>query len=99
MVRQHEERRVLIELGKDFAEYLIDLLIKFFERASILRGGCGVVGWVLGVGQPPQHVRIEIEAGKIEEKQAIVKLRELYVESPPVFGENSARLLQIFVII
>ncbi len=62
-------------------------------------GLCGVVCGTLGVRQPPEHVGVEIEAGKIKEEQTIVKLRKLGVEGPAMLGQHGMGLLQIFLIV
>jgi hypothetical protein len=99
VIGQHEQRRIAVDLRQHLAEHLIDLLVKFFERCSVLSGERGVVRGTLRIGQPPHHVRVQIEARKIKEEQALVKFWELGIERPPMFGEHGVRLFQIFFIV
>src|SRR5229473_6053376 len=53
---------------------------------------------MLRINQPPEHVRVEVKAGKVKEEQAGLKLGKLGVENLAVLGQNHACLLQIFLI-
>src|SRR5258708_7507519 len=54
---------------------------------------------MLRVQQPPEHVRIKIEARKIKEEQAALELGKLFVKNPSMLSQNGARLLQIFLVV
>ena len=99
MVGKHEQSRVVVDLRHHFAEHLIDLLVKLLQCRPVLSGKRGVVRRMLRIGETPHHVRVQIEAGKIEEEQAIVKFRELDIERAPVFGKHGVGLLQIFFVV
>ena len=82
-----------------FAQDLVDLLIKLGQRRTIVGRKRGVVFRMLRIYQPPQHVRIKIEAGKIKEEHAGTEFGKLGVENLAMFRQHGSRLLQIFLIV
>src|ERR1700758_269436 len=54
---------------------------------------------MLRVHQPPEHVRVQVEAGEIEKEHAVTELGKLGVENPPMLGEYCSCLLQVFPVI
>ena len=99
MVREHQHGGVIVQRAADFAQHLIDLLIKLGQRRTVLGGQRSVVFRMLRIDQPPEHVRIQIEAGKIKEEQAGVEFGKLGVENLAMFRQHCARLLQIFLVV
>ena len=54
---------------------------------------------MLRVDQAPQHVRIEVEAGKIKEEHAGAELGKLGIENPAMLRQHGAGLLQKFFVV
>ena len=88
MVRKNQQRRIVVDLRHDLAEHLINLLVKLLQRRPVLSGERGVIRRTLRIGQTPHHVRIQIKAGEIKEKQTIVKLRKFSIERAPMLCQH-----------
>src|SRR5262249_1133408 len=87
VVRQNEQRCVIVNLWQHFSEHLIDLLIEFRNGCSVLRSKRWVVTRVFPVVQQPHHMRSKIKAGEIKEENALVELSDLGVENAPMLCE------------
>src|SRR5207248_10209478 len=99
VIGQNQQSRVLIQLGQNLAEHLVHLLVELLENGTILRGKSCVVCGMLGVNQPPQHVRVQIAAGEVKEEDTFLKFGELQIEDAAMFGQHRSRLLEKFVVI
>src|SRR5438876_12197724 len=54
---------------------------------------------MLGVNQPPQHVRVEVETGKVKEEDTFLKFGKLQIKNASMLGQYGSRLLQKFLVI
>src|SRR5438067_4606128 len=99
VIGQNQQSRVLIQLGQNLAEHLVHLLVELLENGTILRGKSCVVCGMLGVNQPPQHVRVQIEAGEVKEEDTFLKFGELQIEDAAMFGQHRSLLLEKFLVI
>ena len=77
-----------IHLGKLVLVFLID----DGERTNAGRDR------VLVVGVPPEHVRLQVAAGKVEEQQSVVVVVERVVEQGQAFFQDHVGLLKEFVV-
>src|SRR5438874_5523865 len=99
VIRQNQQSCVLIQLGKNLAEHLVHLLVELLENGTILRGQGCVVCRMLGVNQPPQHVRVEVETGEIKEEDTFLKFGKLQIKNAAMLGQHSSGLLEKFLVI
>ena len=61
--------------------------------------GTGLGFRMLWIDQPPEHVRVQVQAGKIKEKHASLKLWKLCIKNAPMLCKHRARLLQKLLVI
>src|SRR5437667_3315864 len=99
VIRQNQQSCVLIQLGKNLAEHLVHLLVELLEDGTILRGKGCVVCLVLGVNQPPQHGRVEVETGEIKEEDTFLKFGKLQIKNAAKLGQQGTRLHDKFLVI
>src|SRR5206468_13000504 len=54
---------------------------------------------MLGVNQPPQHVRVEVETGEIKEEDTFLKFGKLQIKNAAMLGQHGSGLLEKFLVI
>ena len=90
MVAHHEDRRLPAVAVEDVAHHGVEPLIESLDVLEISAGlGAAIACGCVLVEVPPEHVRLQVTAGEIEEQQpVVVVVHRIFEQRQPLFEHH-----------